>query len=159
MKRLLTKSAGSVLLSPTRILFALLLMISSCKKSETMQTHSLNEMEHLSLILSGEILNSGIKDGQDDEGLVFVLNQENALLILQKISPAFLTSAGTLESATIISSKYGVLVRNNETLQTWLYIQNDRESRKKFEQVRARLSGDIQSVEIAGTIRMHANLT
>jgi hypothetical protein len=159
MKRLLLKSAGRLLLSPTGILFALLFTIASCKKSESSVTTPQNDIDRIASILTGEVFSSGIEDGQDEEGLVFVCKGGNDLLCLEKTSAVFITTTGALANATIIYSKYGILIRDNESQQTWLYIQNDPESREKFELVRAELKGTFLSTEIAGTIRIQSHIS
>jgi hypothetical protein len=159
MKRLLLKSAGRLLLSPTGIFFALLFTIASCKKNEAPATTSQFDIDRITTILTGEVFSSSIKDAQDEEGLVFVCKGGNDLLCLQKTSAVFITTTGTLANATIIYSKYGILVRDNNSDQTWLYIQNDPESREKFELVRAELTGTILLNEVAGTIRIQSHIS
>jgi hypothetical protein len=137
-----------------------MLTTASCHKSETLKQAPCIETDKISRILSGEILSGEVVDAQDDEGLAFVYNDAKVLLVLQKITSEHLISFdGKIENATIIHSQYGIVLRNNDTGQIWLYNMNDNISREKFSEVRDLLGGEIQTTEIAGTVSIRINFS
>ena len=61
---------------------------------------------------------------------------------------------GTIQNAKLIYSKFGVVVQDMNTNKTWLYPNNDTESREKFELVKPYLPENCILSEIAGTIKI-----
>ncbi len=139
------------------ITLILLLTVSSCQKKEIAPEFSKNDIIRVNDLLKGEIISGIISDVQEDtDGLAIVFGNEEEIIFLQNIPSKTIASIGTIQNAKLIYSKFGVVVQDMNTNKTWLYPNNDTESREKFELVKPYLPENCILSEVAGTIKINS---
>ncbi len=110
------------------------------------------DMGRVAVMVDGQAVEGCIATNTDDENnLAIVFNKGNKYVLIQKIPGLPIENADEIKSATLITSKYGVIIKDETTNKVWLFANNDEESLQKFESVKQQLGGSYVSITVFGT--------
>jgi hypothetical protein len=105
----------------------------SCKKEDA--THAKKDLNEVTASLGGTKLTGSITIvTEGNESAIMFNNPDKLVIIGLAESESF--RAGTMNSAELIVSRYGVIVKDESKNEVWLLANNDEESKSKFEYVR-----------------------
>lgn len=152
MKTTLTKVKGSAMPVCMAILLAAGVLFFSCKKNaaEVAATGN-NDMARVANMVGSATEEGSMLAATDDENNVtMVFNQGSKYVLLQKIPGTPYEKADEIKSAVLITSKYGVIVKDVAANKVWLFANNDEESLQKFEAVKQQLHGSYVSTTVFG---------
>jgi hypothetical protein len=152
MKRLFFNPSGRQRLAAAGIFIAILLATASCSKNETAPGAAQDDFEIMAGLLHGEVISSDLEIAEDEEGIALICKDKD-LIVLEKIPSVAITTIGNRPDTRIIYSEYGVVIRDENSKETFLYVQNSPECRKKFESIQSYLNTTVSSSIIAGTVR------
>ena len=136
-------------------ILALSYFTTSCTKPAELSAQPV-QLSQLAEILKGEII-SGNLTSISNEGFLVQDKGETKIFLLEKNQRLIIETPGNLKRVDVLYCQYGVLISDFENNTTWLYINNDEESRKKFEPIKNKLNGNQKTFDILGLTRI--NLT
>ena len=131
----------------------LLTLSLSCRKNSVTQA-SAEDINYMTRSLGGMLLTGRLTTEQDSDGLAIFCNDGKTLIALGGIASQQLANPGNMEHAAVIYSSFGIIVRNGDTGQVWYYIQNDKNSRQRFEALRGAVEKPLVSA-ITETIKIN----
>lgn len=136
------------------IVLLMLVLAVACRKNNTaqMRSHSIQAMADA---LHGELLKGGITTETDDEGLALWCNGGKVLIAIAKLTSATFTNPGNIDHAQVVRSDFGIIIRDAKSNTTWYYIQNDAQSRRRFEQLQNTGGGQIIVSGMTESIRIN----
>lgn len=157
MKTIIANAKGiAMLLLTATILF-------SCQKNEvsnpaTEATTALaDNMKAIATMVNGETLEGSMLAATgEDKNLTLVFNQGSKFIIVEKIPGVPIENPDEIKNAVVITSKYGIIVKNTSDNKAWLMINNDDESQQKFEAVKQQLHCSLVTTTIFGTTIVNA---
>lgn len=129
------------------------LAFSSCRK-EAVDSPSKNNMTIAAGTLEGTKLTGSIAVVTEDDESAIIFNNADKLVIIG-IPKTKRLYTGTIELAELIVSKYGAVVKDVSNNEVWLLPNDDEESSRKFEHVRASLPGANYKTTISGFIEIN----
>jgi hypothetical protein len=155
MKALILKKSSTVLalLIATAGLCMLLIFSASCRKNNAART-SPETLNYLSSNLEGMLLTGNLTTEKDSDGLAIFCNNGKTLIAVGSLAPAAPADPGNMEHAAVIYSRFGVIVRNLDTGQVWYYIQNDEQSRQRFQTLQGAVANPLIS-PVTETIKIN----
>jgi hypothetical protein len=124
----------------------------SCKKEASRGDPQKTSLNEIASILKARIISGEINAGSDEKKLILSLNNGNRFVIIDKLPHVQTFSVPSVPSGAVLISEFGVVVKNSSNNQTWLMVNNDAESIKKFEEVKKLLGGDCQISLVYGTM-------
>lgn len=107
----------------------------SCKK-EAVNHASTNDLAAVARNLEGTKLTGSITVVTEENESAILFNNADKLVVIGTPKSNSLY-AGTIASAELIASKYGVVVKDVSKNKVWLLANGDEESKRKFEAIRA----------------------
>ena len=114
-----------------------MLAFFSCKKEDA-DNYSKKDSNEVAVSLEGTKLTGSITIVTEDNESAIMFDNSDKLVIIGLAESESLR-AGTINSAELIVSKYGVMVKDVAKNEVWLLANNDEESKRKFEYVRTLL--------------------
>lgn len=135
------------------IVLLLLLPAFACRKNETAATAPV-PVQLMATTLEGEVFKGRIAVEGDDEGLALWCNGGKVLIAMGKLAASPFINPGNIEQAEVLYSNFGVIIRDVQNQKTWYYIQNDTQSRQRFESLQHNTGTTLVS-EIEGTFRLN----
>ena len=140
------------------LLPVLTLVIFSCKKNNLDMPPKQTDLNAVTNVLHGEVYTGPVEAYQEDDGIVFGLNNWKTIFILEKLNPDPLPiCAVNIERAKIIYSESGIIVHNEATKETWTYANNDGQSQEKFEKIKKYFANDPGQSLIFGHTKISTN--
>lgn len=130
-----SKNSSPGYLILTTLLYALAFF--SCKKEDA--NHSKKDLNEVAASLGGTKLTGSITIVTEGNESAIVFNSTDKLVIIS-LQESESLRAGTINSAELIISRYGVMVKDVAKNEVWLLSNNDKESKTKFEHARSLFS-------------------
>ena len=123
----------------------------SCKKIASVLTPSGDNMDEIAKILNGKRISGSLMSRNDEN--VWAINYNNGVqfFLIDKLPGAQNFNFNSTQSAQIIISIYGVLIKDVNNNKIFLFINNEKESLKKFEVIKSTLNTNYESTSIFGT--------
>ena len=149
MKRRNSKIAGQILL--TGIFMFTVSLLFSCKKNSITTTSPKNNMGEIAKSLDGDLLIGNISVESDNNEVALNINNGSMFILASEIPNSKMVNIPGMQSAEVITSKYGVILKDQSNDRLFFLVNNDPESIKKFENVQSSLTGSFQSDKIYGT--------
>ncbi len=153
MKKENQKIKRSMFLGGLVVIILMVTILISCKKDVSQNTTASNidDTYKLAEIISGKVL-SGSITSTDEEGLQSInFNNGSQFVLVQKIPGLCNIKIPASPFAELVTSSYGVIVKDKAHNGLLLLANNDAESIKKFKQVEAALHNLYKSTLIYGT--------
>lgn len=152
MKTIIANAKGIAVLLLTAIIFF------SCQKNEVsnpateaMATPAGN-IKTIAAMVNGETLEgSMVAATGEDKNLTLVFNRGSKFIIVEKMPGMSFENPGEIKNAVVITSKYGIIIKNTSDNKAWLMINNDDESQQKLEAVKQQLHCSLVTTTIFGT--------
>jgi hypothetical protein len=120
----------------------------SCRKQAAAPASS--SLDAITDVLNGHRVNGSLTT--EEEGTAFLLdyNRGVSYILIDKLDKTHLNLTPSA-SAQIITSTYGLVIKDLASNRIWLLANNDPESLKRFETVKTLLQGGYTSTLIYGT--------
>ncbi len=122
----------------------------SCKKNSDENVAVKNDMVTAAKMIDGAVLAGTITSESDESEVALNYNNGNRFILITKIADAESINIDNMQSAEVITSKYGVIIKDVSTNKVFLLANNDLESIKKFEAVQSLFDKNFQSATIFG---------
>jgi hypothetical protein len=135
------------------ILFAAGATFFACKKNAEAVAIAppVNDIENMAGIVHGETLTGSIVANDDENTTTLVFNSGTKYVLIEKIPGMPTEDIHAIQSAMLITSKYGVIVKDVTNNKVFLLANNDEESLQKFETIKQQLHCSVVSTTIFGT--------
>jgi hypothetical protein len=135
----------------------LTLIIFSCQKNDADMPRKTTDLNAVAKALEGEKYTGSVEVYQEDDGIVFGLNNWKTIIVLEKLNPDILPICGNLENAEIIYSNACIVVQNAATREAWTYVNNDRSSQQKLEEIKSFFAVSPNQAVVSANIRITTN--
>jgi hypothetical protein len=162
MKTIIAKAKG-IAMPVTMLLITAIIFFSCQKNAESTTAANANtaapadNMSAIANMVNGETLEgSMIAATDEDNNLSLVFNKGSKFIIVQKIPGMPFENPDEIKQAVVITSKYGIIIKNTKDNKAWLMINNDDESLQKFEAVKLQLHCSLVTTTIFGTTIVNA---
>jgi hypothetical protein len=132
-------------------------IIFSCKKNNADMPRQITDLNAVAKTLDGEVYRGTIETYQEDDGIVFGFNNWKTIFVLEKLNPDLLPICGNLENAEIIYSNACIVVQNAATKEAWTYVNNNRSSQQKFEEIKSFFANNPSQSLVSGNTRITTN--
>jgi len=162
MKTIIAKAAGIAM--PMAALLVTAVIFFSCQKNAvnnpaiaSTAAAPLDNIGAIANMVNGETLEGGMVAATgEDNSLTLVFNQGNKYIIIEKIPGMPFENPDEIKQAVVITSKYGIIVKNTKDNKAWLMINNDEESLQKFEAVKQQMHCSLVTTTVFGTTIVNA---
>ena len=151
MKTRNAKLPGKILFPGIITVLVAVVLLFSCKKDAVETVSIKNDMVSAAKILNGAVLSGTITSEMDENEVALNYNNGNKFILISKIADAENININNMQSAEVITSMYGVILKDVSTDKVFLLSNNDLESIKKFASVQLLFDNNFQSVTIFGT--------
>lgn len=132
------------------------LLIFSCKKNNLDMPPKLTDLNAAVNALDGEVYSGAVEVYQEDDGIVFGINNWKTIFVMEKLNVDPLPICGNIEHAKIIYSEPGLLVYNEATKETWAFPNNDGKSQQAFQNIKKYFASSPSQALISGHIRINS---
>lgn len=148
MKTKNSKSPVSIIFLSIITAVITIMLAFSCKKGSI--EHTKNNMMEAAKKAGGKVLLGNIAIANDDNGIVLNYNNGIKLIFVEKIQGADPVDMRGIHSAEIITSEYGVIIKDTESEKVFFLINNDHESVNTFQTIKSLFAGNHQSTTVFG---------
>ncbi len=124
----------------------------SCKKdTNSVYVPAVNDnMYTIAEIVQGKVFAGRVNSAANDSVLTIDYNNSSQFVFVQEMPGALKVDVPSLPSAEIITSVYGIIIKDGATGKTVLLANNDAESIRRFEEVKAVLKSNYTSSTVFG---------
>ena len=129
----------------------IVILIFSCKKSSVDPTVK-NDMSEAARAMDGKMFSGTITTQGDEEGIVLNYNNDNKIICIENIKGTEPIHIADIRSAEIITSDYGVILKDVNNNKVFILTTNDPKSAERAERVKSIFSGNFEAKEIFGVI-------
>ncbi len=145
-----SKLLGRIVLPGMITAVIAVMFLFSCKKSSVENVSQKNDMITAAKMIDGTALSGTITSESDENEVALNYNNGNKFILITKIADAESININNMQSAEVITSKYGVIIKDVSTNKVFLLVNNDLESIKKFEAVQSLFDKNFESATIFG---------
>lgn len=138
----------------TGILFMVLFF--SCKKEDNQIASFKNNMREAANTLDSKVISGTITTESNENEIALNYNNGNKFIVVDKIKNAESFNINSIQSAEIITSEYGVVIKDLTNNKVFLLANNDVKSLKKFETIKSIFANNSQSATIFGVTIVNA---
>ena len=107
-------------------------------------------------VLDGTVLSGNVTTESNENEIALNYNNGNKFILIEKIQGTERISINSIQSAEVITSKYGVILKDLSNNKIFLLTNNDSESLKMFEQVKSLFGKNLQSATVFGVTIVNA---
>ncbi len=150
MKKRNSKLLERILFLGTIIVVAVTLLFS-CKKNSIDVLPQKNDMSDATKIVDGDLLTGNVTIESDENEVALNYKNGNKFILIAKIPNTPIANITDMQSAEVITSKYGIILKDLSSDKVFFLINNDSESIKRFETVQSLFTTNFQSAKIFGT--------
>ncbi len=137
------------------VLVAVMLLFS-CKKGSVETASVKNDMVEAAKVLDGTVLSGHVTTESNENEIALNYNNGNKFILIEKIQGTEPISINSIQSAEVITSKYGVILKDLSNNKIFLLTNNDSESIKMFEEVKSLFGKNLQSATVFGVTIVNA---
>jgi hypothetical protein len=148
------KQRNSLFEGKASLLSIVILFLSfSCQKTDRINKKAdlAAKMDEVARLLHTEKRTGTLMSADNDESLALSYNNGEQYIMIDKLPGLADIELPSLFSAELITSSYGIVIRDASDNRIWLLANNDDESLRKFEAVRTLLKEDLKSLRVFGT--------
>jgi hypothetical protein len=145
-----SKLLGRLILPGMITVVIAVMLLFSCKKSSVENVAAKNDMVTAAKMIDGAVLSGTITSESDESEVALNFNSGNKFILIAKIAGAESIHINNMQSAELITSKYGVIIKNVSTDKIFLLANNDLESIKKIKAVQSLFDKNFQNATIFG---------
>ena len=151
-----SKLLGSIIFPGMIIVLVAVMLLFSCKKGSVETVSVKNNMVEAVKVLDGTVLSGNITTESNENAIVLNYNNGNKFILIEKIQGTEPISINSIQSAEVITSKYGVILKDLSNNKIFLLTNNDSESLKMFEEVKSLFGKNLQSATVFGVTIVNA---
>ncbi|HWB24735.1 MAG TPA: hypothetical protein VG738_04605 [Chitinophagaceae bacterium] len=152
MKKIRIKAKGSAMPVMMVALITMAVVLFACSKNAGVATvGKTTGINDIAKTVDGDMLQGSIAMATDENYLDIVFNSGSRYILLQKIPGMLYENTDEIKKATLVTSKYGVILKDDETGKIWLFANNDDESLQKFESLKQQLHTSYVSATVFGS--------
>lgn len=137
------------------VLVAVMLLFS-CKKGSVETVSVKSDMVEAAKVLDGTVLSGNVTVESNESEIALNYNNGNKVILIEKIQGTEPISINSIQSAEVITSKYGVILKDLSNNKIFLLTNNDSESLKMFKEVKSLFGKDLQSTTVFGVTIVNA---
>ena len=137
------------------VLVAVMLLFS-CKKDSIETVSVKNDMVEAAKVLDGTVLSGNVTTESNENEIALNYNNGNKFILIEKVQGTEPIRINSIQSAEVITSKYGVILKDLLTNKIFLLTNNDSESLKMFEGVKSLFGKNLQSAIVFGVTVVNA---
>lgn len=149
MKERNSTSINQMLLSLVIIIISTLTF--SCKKNSVDTIPEKSNMTDAAKVISGNLLTGNLRVESNEEEIALDYNNGDKIILVTKIPKTEVANINNMQSAEVITSKYGIILKDLSNNKIFFLVNNDSESTNKFETVQSLFTTGFQSDKIFGT--------
>jgi hypothetical protein len=134
------------------------ILFFSCKKNAAAASAAPvdDDAYKIAEIINGKVFAGTISGAAEGDMQSINYNNGNQFILVEDIPGMVKVDVPSLPSAELITSVYGVIIKDVASNKLVLLANNDAESIKKFEEVKAALHGSYVSTTVFGITVVHA---
>lgn len=132
------------------------MLLFSCKKGSVGTVSVKSDMVEAAKVLNGTVLSGNVTVESNESEIALNYNNGNKVILIEKIQGTESISINSIKSAKVITSKYGVILKDLSNNKIFLLTNNDSESLKMFEDVKPLFGKDLQSTTVFGVTIVNA---
>lgn len=156
MENSISKFPAKITAFSVVVIFLATGLLFACKKDAGETKTPGESMDEIALILDGKTLSGSVESISAGNELALNYDNGRQFILIAKMPGVLDVDANSSQSAELITSKYGVVIKDLNTKKIWLFANNDEESILKFEEIKSRLTGSYQSTVVFGTTIVQA---
>jgi len=150
-----SKLSGTAIF-PGMITVLVVMLLFSCKKGSVETVPVKNDMVEAAKVLDGTVLSGNVTTESNENEIALNCNNGNKCILIEKIQGTEPISINSIQSAEVITSKYGVILKDLSNNKIFLLTNNDSESLKMFEEVKSLFGKNLQSATVFGVTIVNA---
>ena len=151
-----SKLSGSIIFPGMITVVVAVMLLFSCKKSSVETVSVKNDMVEAAKVLDGAVLSGNVTTESNENEIALNYNNGNKFILIEKIQGTEPISINSIQSAEVITSKYGVILKDLSNNKIFLLANNDSESLKMFEEVKYLFGKNLQSATVFGVTIVNA---
>ena len=151
-----SKLSGSIIFPGMITVLVAVMLLFSCKKGSVEPVSVKNDMVEAAKVLDGTVLSGNVTTESNENEIALNYNNGNKFILIEKIQGTERISINSIQSAEVITSKYGVILKDLSNNKIFLLTNNDSESLKMFEQVKSLFGKNLQSATVFGVTIVNA---
>ncbi len=151
-----SKLSGSIIFPGMITVLVAVMLLFSCKKGSVETVPVKNDMVEAAKVLDGTVLSGNVTTESNENEIALNYNNGNKFILIGKIQGTEPISINSIQSAEVITSKYGVILKDLSNNKIFLLTNNDSESLKMFEEVKSLFGKNLQSVTVFGVTIVNA---
>ena len=125
--------------------------LNSCQKSAADEPAATNDLVNAAQMLQGQSSTGEISVQSDANAITINYNNGKRLLLIAKIPGVPIAEIMGVKTATIVTSKSGIVIRDLDAGKTYFLVNNDPQSENSCKAVQSRFTTAFQTAEIFGT--------
>ena len=147
-----------LLCSLAAVLVTTALFFSCKKEAATIPVSATggNDIYQIAELIQGKVFAGSISANANDSMLNINYNNGSQFVMVQQLPGLLQVDVPNLPSAEMVTSVYGVIIKDDATGKMVLLANNDPESKQKFDAVKAALKGSYTSTITFGVTVVHA---
>lgn len=148
-----SQSPGKGILLGMAVLFLAGAVVFSCRKNVASETQVARktQMDEIARLLNGDLRSGSLAGADDENELALDYNNGGQFILVDKLPGAKNIRFRPGSSVELITSRYGIVIRDLGNNKLLLLANNDEESIRRFDAVRSLLQDGYESVMIFGT--------
>ena len=151
-----SKLSGSMIFPGMITVLISVMLLFSCKKGTVESVTVKDDMVEAAKVLDGMILSGNVTTESNESEIALNCNNGNKFILIEKIQGAEPISINSIQSAEVITSKYGVILKDLSNNKIFLLTNNDAESLKMFEEVKSLFGKNLQCATVFGVTIVNA---
>lgn len=151
-----SKLSGSIIFPGMITVLVAVMLLFSCKKGSVETVSVKNDMVEAAKVLDGTVLSGNVTTESNENEIALNYNNGNKFILIEKIQGTEPISINSIQSAEVITSKYGVILKDLSNNKIFLLTNNDSESLKMFEEVKSLFGKNLQSATVFGVTIVNA---
>jgi hypothetical protein len=151
-----SKLLGSIIFPGMITVLVAVMLLFSCKKGSVESVSVKNDMAEAAKVLGGTVLSGNVTTESNENEIALNYNNGNKFIFIEKIQGKEPISINGIQSAEVITSKYGVILKDLSNNKIFLLTNNDSESLKMFEEVKSLFGKNLQSTTVFGVTIVNA---
>ena len=151
-----SKLSGSMIFPGMITVLVAVMLLFSCKKGAVEPVTVKNDMVEAAKVLDGTVLSGNVTTASNENEIALNYNNGNKFILIEKLPGTEPISINSIQSAEVITSKYGVILKDLSNNKIFLLTNNDSESLKMFEEVKSLFGKNLQSATVFGVTIVNA---
>jgi hypothetical protein len=151
-----SKLPGSIIFPCMITVLVAIMLLFSCKKGSVEIVSVKNDMAEATKLLGGAVLSGNVTTESNENEIALNYNNGNKFILIEKIQGTEPISINGIKSAEVITSKYGIILKDLSNNKIFLLMNNDSESLKMFEEVKPLFGKNLQSATVFGVTIVNA---